>query len=139
MGDVTWTNWGAFDRVTLVIDAIGGTQVEAPTNFEDTWSFSLGAHFRPADRWLLMFGGSYTTSAVDDADRSPALPTDQQVRVSLGLEYEINESWRVGGNYTYAWLGDNRIDTRLPGFGGRIQGDYDTGAHFLGIYASYRF
>jgi long-chain fatty acid transport protein len=137
VGDVGWTNWSAFDYNVISFDG-GGGSVELARNFKDTWNISLGAHIRPAEQWLVMVGGGYVSSAVSDANRTPDLPVDQQVRVSFGLEYEINEQWTVGGNYTFAWLGNNNIDQTMP-IAGRIVGDYDAYAHIIGLYGSVKF
>ena len=139
MADLGWQDWSAFDRTVISIDGGAGSQVEIPRNFKDTWTISLGAHVRPAEKWLVMFGGGYTSSAVDDTNRTPDLPTDQQVRIAVGLEYEIGERWRVGGSYTFLWLGDNNIDASLNPSTGRVVGDYDAYVHLFGVNASYRF
>lgn len=137
LADVGWSNWQAFDRNVLTLDNSGRT-AELARNYQDVWNFALGAHFRPAAHWLLMVGAGYTSSAVADADRTPDLPADQQVRGSVGVEYEINARWRVGANYTYLWLGENQIDqTRI--LGARLAGDYDAAAHIIGAYGSVRF
>jgi hypothetical protein len=44
----------------------------------------------------------------------------------------------VGGNYTFAWLGNNSIDQTMP-IAGRIVGDYDAFAHIIGLYGSVKF
>ncbi|MCP5518006.1 MAG: outer membrane protein transport protein [Verrucomicrobiales bacterium] len=137
LADVGWSNWQAFDRNVLTLDNSGLT-TELARNYQDVCNFALGAHFRPAARWLLMVGAGYTSSAVADADRTPDLPADQQVRGSVGVEYEINARWRIGANYTYLWLGENQIDqTRV--LGARLAGDYDAFAHIIGAYGSVRF
>ncbi len=56
----------------------------------------------------------------------------------MGLEYQINEQWTVGGSYTFMWLGNNAIDQTRP-ISGRIAGDYDAFAHIFGFYGSLRF
>ena len=137
VADVGWTNWSAFDYNVITFDG-AGTSTEVPRNFKDTWNISLGAHVRPADRWLVMFGAGYVSSAVSDANRTPDLPVDEQVRASVGLEYQINDQWSVGGNYTFAWLGNNSIDQTMP-IAGRIVGDYDAFAHIIGLYGSVKF
>jgi len=139
MADVGWQEWSDFDETIISIDGLDGVQAELPRNFKDTWTFSLGAHIRPAERWLVMCGAGYTSSAVNDSNRTPDMPVDQQVRASVGLEYEINDSWRVGGNYTFLWMGDNNIDVSLNPSTGRVVGDYDAFAHLFGFYASVRF
>ena len=137
MADVGWTNWGAFDYNVITFDG-AGTSTELPRNWKDTWNISLGAHIRPAERWLVMLGGGYVSSSVSDANRTPDLPLDQQVRASFGLEYEINDQWAVGGNYTFGWLGNNDLDRTMP-IAGRIVGDYDEYIHIFGLYASVNF
>jgi long-chain fatty acid transport protein len=135
--DVGWTDWSAFDYNVISFDG-SGNQVALPRGFKDTWNVSLGAHLRTADEWLLMFGAGYVSSPVDNADRTPDLPVDQQVRVSAGFEFAPSERWRLGANYTFLWLGDNKIDQTRP-LAGRIQGDYDAFAHLIGIHASLTF
>ena len=44
----------------------------------------------------------------------------------------------VGGNYTFAWLGDNKID-QTRALVGRIAGDYDAYIHIFGLSGSFRF
>jgi long-chain fatty acid transport protein len=137
VADLGWTNWGAFDYNVITFDG-GGTSAELARNFKDTWNLSLGAHVRPAEKWLVMFGGGYVSSAVSDANRTPDLPVDEQVRASVGLEYEINDQWTVGGSYTFAWLGNNNIDQTMP-LAGDIVGDYDAFTHIIGLYGSVKF
>jgi long-chain fatty acid transport protein len=137
--DVGWQEWSAFDRTVIDIDALDGVQVEIPRNFKDTWTLALGVHLQADEKWLLMGGTSYTSSAVDDADRTPDMPVDEQWRVSAGAEYEAGTKWRIGGNYTFLDLGSNAVDaTQLTGLS-RVAGDYSAVAHIIGVYASLRF
>ena len=137
MLDVGWTDWSVFDATLISFDRVGNA-VALPRNFKDTWNVSLGTHIRPVDRWLVMAGVGYVSSSVSDANRTPDLAVDQQVRVSLGLEYQINDKWTVGGTYTFIWLGDNKIDQSRPA-DGRIIGDYDAFGHLFSVYGSLRF
>ncbi len=137
MADVGWTDWSAFDNNLITFDGAGNS-FELPRNFKDTWNVSLGTHIKPAENWLVMVGAGYVSSAVSDQDRTPDMPVDEQVRMSVGLEYQINEKWTVGGSYTFAWLGNNELDqTRF--LAGRIAGDYDSFIHVFGLYGSVKF
>lgn len=137
VADFGWTDWSAFDNNVISFDG-AGLSTELPRNFRDTWNISVGSHYRLNEDWMLMFGGGYVSSAVRDADRTPDLPVDQQIRGSFGAEYLVNERWKVGGSYTFAWLGENKIDqTRLGA--GRIQGDYSAAVHMLGLYGNLSF
>lgn len=139
LGSVAWQDWSNFNRTSIEVDGDAGTSVDIPRNWDDVWGFSLGAHIKASDQWLLMFGAGYNSSPVDDEDRTPDLPADEQIRLSAGFEYEMNERWRFGANYTYIWLGDNEIDQNYNQSTGRLSGDYDADIHMLGLYASYRW
>jgi len=139
MADVGWQEWSAYDRTVISIDGGISAVAEIPRNFDDTWYGALGAHYRFADDWMLLFGGAYVTSAVGDASRTPDLPVDEQIRMAIGLEHDINAKWTVGGNYTMVWLGDNNTNASLNPSTGRLYGDYDAFLHVLGFYALMRF
>ncbi len=135
--DAGWTDWSAFDYNVVSFDN-NDAQVELPRNFKDTWNVSLGSHISLSPTWLLMLGGGYVSSAVDDENRTPDLPVDQQIRGSAGIEYGINARWTVGANYTLAWLGENKIDQTLPPQR-RMVGDYNAYAHIIGLYGALWF
>ena len=63
---------------------------------------------------------------------------DEQVRLSTGAEYQIDDRWNVGANYTFVWLGSNDLDQTRP-LSGRVAGDYDAFAHVFGIYGTLKF
>ncbi len=137
VADIGWTDWSAFDHNVITFTG-AGVSTELPRNFKDTWNLSLGAHIMASENWTIRFGAGYTSSAVDDQNRTPDLPVDEQVRASFGLDYKINEQWSVGGSYTFLWMGDNNIDQTRP-LSGRIAGDYDAAVHIFGIYGSVSF
>ncbi len=137
MLDAGWTDWSAFDYNVITFDN-SGQQAELPRNFKDTWNVSLGSHISLGQSWLFMLGGGYVSSAVDDENRTPDLPVDQQIRGSTGIEYGINARWTVGADYTFVWLGENKIDQTRP-LPGRIVGDYNASVHALGLYGALWF
>jgi long-chain fatty acid transport protein len=136
--DAGWQNWGAFDKTIITVDGENQRQLEILREFKDTWTGSLGVHWRTSPDWLLMAGLGYTSSAVDDDKRTPDMPADKQIRASLGAEHEFDAKWRIGFNYTYLWLGNNAIDAQGPPLTGRVVGDYDAKAYVFGIYGSLR-
>lgn len=140
LGDVGWTDWSAFDKTTISIDADVPIEVDIPRDWKDTWNIGLGVHYRPKDRWLVMAGLAYVSSAVDNEDRTPDIPVDRQYKFSVGVEHELTNAWTVGVNYTYVDFGDNKIDAELNPTTGRLQGDYKTAeAHMIGLYGSVKF
>lgn len=84
-----------------------------------------------------MTGVAYVSSAVDDDDRTPDIPVDEQWRFSMGVENKVSGKFRWGVVYTYADLGDNELDA--TNFTGRVAGDYDAPYQALGAYGSWTF
>jgi long-chain fatty acid transport protein len=123
LGTVGWEDWSAFDQL-LVSTESGG--VSLPTNWEDTYHFSGGVHYRPTDVWLLQAGITYDTSPVGASDRAAFLPMDRQIRYAVGVQYKLNERMNVGGAFEYIDLGDARIDN--PAI---LVGEYKTNRVFM--------
>ena len=123
LGTVGWEDWSAFDQ--LLVSTAGGA-VSIPTNWEDTYHFSGGVHYRPTKVWLLQAGITYDTSPVGASDRFADLPMDRQIRVAVGAQYQLNERMNVGGAFEYIDLGDARIDD--PAI---LVGDYQENRIFM--------
>jgi long-subunit fatty acid transport protein len=73
-----------------------------------------------------------TCSPVRNANRTPDLPLDRQVRYGAGVIYQWREDVRVGLSYEYLDLGDAKIGKTLGG--GFLKGEYDDNkAQFIAI------
>jgi long-chain fatty acid transport protein len=107
LGTVGWEDWSEFDSL-LVSTQAGGADI--PTNWNDTYHFSGGVHYRPVEEWLLQAGITYDTSPVSDGNRTAYLPMDRQIRYAVGAQYQWSERLNVGGAFEYIDLGDARID-----------------------------
>ena len=96
LGTVGWENWSAFENITL--STAKGSQV-LPRNWDDTWHYSAGAHYRINNQWLLQFGAAYDTSPVrrlgQDAGHAHG-PTGPVVRrCSVPCEQGLDHRRRV--------------------------------------------
>ncbi len=130
LGTVGWENWSAFENITL--STAKGSQL-LPRNWNDTWHYSIGAHYRLNNQWLLQFGAAYDTSPVSASDRTPDMPMDRQVRLSAGAQYSVSKNLTIGGAFTFADYGNAAIDNDL------LKGDYKTNdIYFLGINANWK-
>jgi long-chain fatty acid transport protein len=128
VGTVGWENWSELENQYVSIGQIGTATL--PRNWEDTYRFGAGVHFRPSDPWLLRFGVTYDTSPTDAADRTADLPVDRQIRVAAGIQNQRTESFSWGAQLLYADLGDAEIDS--SGVLGNLVGSYSTNA-YVGI------
>jgi long-chain fatty acid transport protein len=116
LGTVDWEDWSSFKNINL--STSDGSQ-KIPRNWEDTWKFAGGIHFRPTPPLLLQAGLSYDTSPVDSDDRTADMPIDRQIRYALGTQYQWSETCSIGSQFVYADYGDAKIRSSL------LKGEYE--------------
>jgi long-chain fatty acid transport protein len=139
MGNVGWQNWREFGQMILGFDAGAGRTVTTDRNFEDTWHFGIGGHYRVHEDWRLTAGFAYDTSPVNDEYRTVDMPLDRQFRYSAGAIWDVSEHWTLGLAYTFLDLGKAQIDQTRP-FAGTLSGDYSKNyVHVLSLNANWRF
>ncbi len=132
LGSVGWEDWSELDE--LLVSVQSGS-LGIPTEWEDTYHFSGGVHYRPTQDWLLQAGITYDTSPVSSSDRSAYLPMDRQIRYAVGVQYQWNESMSIGGAFEYVDLGDARIND--PAF---LTGKYEDNRLFVfALNLGYKF
>ena len=138
LGSVGLENGSVFEDANISTER--GSQ-KIPLNWDDTWKFAAGVHYRPVDKWLLQLGFAYDTSPVDDADkRTPDLPLDRQNRIGTGIQYDWNEDVTVGVAYEYLDLGKAEIDQSGGPLQGPLKGEYDPNAiHFFAFNLIWKF
>jgi long-chain fatty acid transport protein len=131
LGTVGWEDWSEFENINI---STGQGSQKIPRNWDDTWKFAAGVHFRPVDKWLLQLGFAYDTSPVDSDDRTPDMPVDRQIRYATGVQYEWSERLSTGAQFVYADYGKAKIDNDL------LKGDYKRNdLFFFGINANWKF
>jgi len=114
VGTVGWEDWSKFENINVSGDQ--GTQ-RIPRNWDDTWKFAAGVHFRPVEKWLFQLGISYDTSPADSDDRTADMPIDRQIRYATGVQYKWTDRLSTGAQFVYADYGSARIknDNLLKG------------------------
>jgi long-chain fatty acid transport protein len=131
LGTVGWENWSEFKDVNI---STGAGSQKIPRNWDDTWKFAAGVHFRPVEKWLLQLGFAYDTSPVDSDDRTPDMPIDRQIRYATGAQYQWSERLSTGAQFVYADYGKAKIDNDL------LKGDYKRNdLFFFALNASWKF
>ena len=131
LGTVGWENWSAFKDVNI---STGRVSQKIPRNWDDTWKFAVGVHYRPVEKWLLQLGFSYDTSPVDSKDRTPDMPIDRQIRYAAGAQYKWSDRLSTGAQFVYADYGKAKIDNDL------LKGDYKRNdIIFLALNANWKF
>jgi long-chain fatty acid transport protein len=110
MADVGWQNWHQFGEVQVGVDRAnsGGAAryVTANLEYQDTWHGALGAIYRPCEKWQLMAGAAFDSSAVDNANRTVTAPMGQAWRFGLGASYQLSRAVNINAAYEFLWAGD---------------------------------
>lgn len=123
MANANWQDWSEFGYVDVNIDSVVDRTINS--HYDDTFQVAVGAQYRIAEPWLLMAGFAYDSSPVDRANRSVALPLDQQFRWALGAQYSWSEKLTLGLAYEYIYAGDASVNqSRDADLGGTLVGDY---------------
>ena len=128
VGTLGWENWSALENQYVSVGQVGTATL--PRNWDDTYRFGAGVHYRLGDPWLLRFGVTYDTSPTDAEDRTADLPVDRQVRVAAGVLNQRSDRFSWGAQLLWADLGDGEIDS--SGVLGNLVGSYSTNA-YLGV------
>ncbi|UCE55028.1 MAG: outer membrane protein transport protein [Desulfobacterales bacterium] len=131
LGSVGWEDWSAFKNINI---STGQGSQNIPRNWDDTWKFAAGVHYRPAEKWLLQLGFAYDTSPVDSDDRTPDMPIDRQIRYATGVQYQWSDRLSTGAQFVYADYGKAKIDNDL------LKGDYKRNdLFFFALNANWKF
>jgi len=140
MGNVGWQEQSEFGKTNVTINTPAVRSFTDDRNFDNTWHFAVGMQYRIADPWLFSVGFAYDESPVDDADRTPDMPVDRQLRYGTGIQYEWNKDITVGFAYEYLDAGDADIDQFKGPLTGRLVGDYKTNEiHFFAFNINWKF
>ena len=134
-GTIGWEDWSALESQFISVGAVGAA---LPRNWEDTYRYAAGVHYRVGDPWLVRFGVSYDTSPTDAADRTADLPVDTQLRFGAGFQNESGEVFSYGVELLYADLGDAAINS--SSLQGDLVGSYKSNDYLGAAFnAQWRF
>jgi long-chain fatty acid transport protein len=136
-----WTEWSTYDALSVAFNSMPGApnvpgRMTAYKNWEDVFSYRLGAEYAINENWCARFGYVFDDSPVPTDTRGPEMPGSDRHMFMVGLGYQT-ETWGVDAGYSYlmAKKADvNPADVVLLG-----NGEYEVDAHILALSYSYRF
>ena len=126
VGDLGWQNWSQFGQTTLGISAQNQHNIAVDLNYSDTIHTAIGAQYQLTRKLLYSAGFAYDSSPVSEANRTPSLPLDRQLRYATGVEYAVNESVAVGLANEVIDGGKAPFNVNRGPLAGRLQGGYST-------------
>ncbi|HWU35049.1 MAG TPA: outer membrane protein transport protein [Methylovorus sp.] len=142
LADISWTRWSQFNELRI-LNSNGTVLSLTPENWHNTMRYSLGVSYRYNPQWKLRAGIAYDEEAMNTADRTPRIPGNDRLWLTLGAGWDFSEKDRLDIGYAHLFLKDARIDdnqsSAAAGFNGRITGSYDSSVNIVSIQWSRRF
>jgi long-chain fatty acid transport protein len=143
MADATWTGWSEIPELRIVYDnpanaGGAGTAVE-PLGWKNAWRLSLGLNYYQSSRLTLRTGVAYDQSPVPNpVQRTPRLPDNDRVWLSVGASYHINEKITADFGYSHLFIDDTNI-ARTNNLGATLVGTYESSADIFSLGINYYF
>lgn len=140
MAELQWQRWSTFDELRVVNDG-GATLALTPEDWDDVWFASLGATWRPSDKWALRGGVAYEQSPVPDATRTPRLTDADRTWVALGAQYQLSPGFSIDAGYTHIFIDDATLNLpdRTPGGPPALTATYENSVDIITLQGVWRF
>ena len=138
LGTVEWSNWSRIGTSTIFQSSgppatVAGRPVALPFQYRDGWFFSAGAEYMWTDRTQLRAGVAYEITPVTDQVRTPVVPDNDRVWLSVGASYNIWRGLTANLGYSHLFVKDPSINISAasgnPWFNGVVTYIGSTSAH----------
>jgi len=146
MGDVTWTGWSSFDKLTINFEGTGiagNSSTTTTENWDDTWRYALGASYQATDDLKLRTGLAYDETPIADAYRTPRIPGEDRLWVSLGAGYQLGESLHLDGAYAHLFISDSKMQKSAANAEdtarGTVVGEFENAVDIVSVQLAYSF
>lgn len=141
MAGTTWTSWSRLQSIdvqsqgvpTLPVPGLNLGKVSEQLDWEDTWSFGLGANYQLNNQWVLRTGFS--------RDQSPTRDVSRTVRIPVGNRqiYALGAGWTPMANLTldfaYTYIQEDKAKVMQATY----QAEFENSANILSAQATWRF
>ncbi len=101
LGSITYTEWSSFEEIAAFFDNPAQPPDIVTQDFNDVWSYSVGAEYAVSPTFTLRAGLMIEDSPVNDAFASPRIPDGDRVWLAAGFSRDMSDraALHVGVNY----------------------------------------
>lgn len=140
MADVFYTWWSKFDELVIEYETDFPANSVIPEKWDDTWRYSVGATYLLNDQVELRAGLVMDESGVtEDRYRSPRIPDEDRIWLTMGVGIDLTESLRVDLAYVHIFVDDPVIDNPTHTNGEWLKGTMDATVDIISIGGTWRF
>jgi len=145
MADITWTQWSRLKSLKTKLD--NGQQSVAVWDYDDSTRYALGVEYQHDQTWTFRSGIALDETPVPDDDlRSPRVPDEDRVWLSLGATYRYSPELTFDVGYAHLFVNDPKLDSvsdnNIPPFPTGfhdLSGDYDASVDIIGVAVNWKF
>ena len=138
VGDLTWTDWSRFQTLTVTFANPAQPPLSQAARFTDSVRGAGGVIFRATDTWTLRAGGLYEKTPVPDDTRTPRLPEEHNVGVTVGGTWRLGRNWDLDFAWSHLIPHDASIRLTDPA-AGVLNGNVRWRTDSFAIGTSFRF
>jgi len=120
--DAEWIGYSCLEEIPVDITVIPPYEIDK--NWDDCYTFALGAEYRKSERTILRGGVSYMTTPIPDSTFEPSMPDSDSWIITAGGEFitKIGSFNLMLGAHLY---NERKIDN-----GGPYDGKYESRGYF---------
>ncbi len=138
MGDVSWTNWRRFRD--LVVDFDSGQADSATEEYwEDSMAYRLGVNYFASPQLTIRAGTAYDEGAVKTEYRTPRIPDNDRIWLTLGLGYAFTDDLRIDLGYAHIFINDSNSRLTNEPAAGYLIGEYESSIDIFSVEGSLFF
>ena len=138
MGDVSWTNWRRFRELVVQFDS-GQADSATEKYWEDTMIYRLGINYFASNELTFRAGTAYDQGAVKTEYRTPRIPDNDRIWLTLGLGYAFSDDLRIDLGYAHLFINDGNSELTTEPAAGYLLGEYESSIDIFSIEGSLFF
>ncbi|MBN1551312.1 TonB-dependent receptor [bacterium] len=131
--DVNWMGWSSYESLDLAFENEGIPDKSQNKDWDDVFSYRLGARYLPTEKIRLFAGYYFDESPVPDNTLDPILPGADRHSFQIGAGYDFGNIV-IEGAYQALMFDDRETTTNYLG----IDGKYESFSNLFGIQLTYK-
>ncbi len=140
LADATWTRWSRFDELVIKYDNPMQPDTVQPENWGNSMRYSLGAIYKPSNKWTFRVGTAYDETPIDHTvDRTPRIPGNDRTWVAVGVGYQMTENMGIDIGYSHLFIDTTDLNALDHSTGHQLIGEYESSVDILSAQMTLKF
>lgn len=140
LGDVTYTEWSSFEKLTATNPDTGAEITNVDENWRDVTRVSAGVNYKYNDKIKLRTGVARDNHPIPDAlHRTSRSPDEDRFWVSAGANYKLKKNLSVDVGYSHLFMDEAVSDHTDEATGYALRGVYDNSVDIVSAQLNWSF